>query len=392
MDVVHILPGRHRRLEEGHPWVYRTEIAHVRGNPGPGAVVDVVDARGRFIGRGFWNPASMIAVRIVTRDPTEEVTPDLIGRRLEEAWAYRRRVVPDHLGACRVVSGEADGVPGLFVDRYGRTLVVQVLSAGTARMQQDLLDRLERLLEPDGIYLRNDAPVRELEGLPLESRWAAGPAEPRVWIEEYGVPFAVDVVAGQKTGHYLDQRDNRPLIRPLAQGARVLDAFCHTGGFAINAALGGAEAVVAVDTSAAALATLRENAARAGVAGRIDVVEANAFDFLRARDREGARYDLIILDPPPFARSRAALEGARRGYKEINLRALRLLAPGGFLVTCSCSYHMTPDRFRDVVAEAARDARRRLRLVAERAQGPDHPVVPGYPESHYLKCLIFEVR
>jgi len=390
MATVHLLPGRHRRIRDGHPWVYRTEIAKITGEFTPGDIVDVVDARGAFVARGYINPQSMLTVRVMTLDPRETVDGDLIRRRIERAWRSRQRLLPD-TGSCRVVFGEADFLPGLIVDKFEDVLVIQILALGMERWRETIVAALEEIFRPRGIYERGDERVRELEGLPQQKGFVRGEFPTRFTITENGLQMIVDVASGQKTGHYLDQRLNRAAIRPYARDARVLDAFCNTGGFALNAAAAGAREVVAVDSSAEALAILRENAALNGLQDRIRTEEANAFDFLRAQDRAGERYDLIVLDPPAFAKNRAALAGAIRGYKEINLRALRMLREGGILVTCSCSYHMTPDLFAEVIADAARDARRRLRLIEARAQPPDHPMVVGYPESHYLKCYLYEV-
>jgi len=389
MAVVQLARGRHRRVQEGHPWIFRGEVEEVRGEFTPGGVVTVVDFRGRFLGKGYINPASQILVRMLT-DRDEPVDRAFFRRRLERAWAYRQRLLPD-VEACRVVFGEADFLPGLIVDKFGDVLVVQTLALGIDRWLPDIVDILDDLLHPRGIYERNDVPVRRLEGLEERKGYLRGEFDPHLTIQENGLEIAVDVAAGQKTGYFLDQRENRRAVRPYAAGGRVLDCFCNVGGFALNAAAGGAREVIAVDSSEEAVAAARLNAERNGLSDRIRFVVGNAFDVLRQMEANQERFDLIVLDPPAFAKNRAALEGAVRGYKEINLRALRMLPEGGFLVTCSCSYHMTPDVFKAVVADAARDSHRRLRLVEERAQAVDHPIVVGYDESHYLKCLIYEV-
>lgn len=389
MAVVQLARGRHKRVQDGHPWIFQGEVEEVRGEFVPGDVVTVVDYRGRFLGKGYINPASQIIVRMLTnRD--EPVDRDFFRRRVERAWAYRQRLLPD-VEACRIVFGEADFLPGLIVDKFGDVLVVQTLALGIDRWLPDIVDILDDLLHPRGIYERNDVPVRRLEGLEDRTGYLRGEFDPRLTIVENGLEIAVDVATGQKTGYFLDQRENRRAVRPYAAGGRVLDCFCNVGGFALNAAAGGAREVVAVDSSEEALAAARLNAERNGLSDKIRFLAGNAFDILRQMEANQERFDLIVLDPPAFAKNRAALEGAVRGYKEINLRALRMLPEGGFLVTCSCSYHMTPDIFKAVVADAARDSRRRLRLVEERAQAVDHPIVVGYDESHYLKCLIYEV-
>jgi 23S rRNA (cytosine1962-C5)-methyltransferase len=390
MATVHLARGRGARIAAGHPWVYKTEVERIAGAVTPGDVVTVVDSRGTALGRGYINPRSQILVRLLTpRD--EPVDADFIRRRVQAAWAYRQRLYGAP-AACRVVFGEADFLPGCIVDKFGDVLVVQSLALGIERWQPVIVETLIALLQPRGIYERNDVPVRELEGLEQRSGLLWGAVDPVFWIPENGLQMQVDVAQGQKTGYFLDQRENRAAIRPYAQGARVLDCFCNVGGFALNAVRGGAQAVLAVDSSAEALAALAANAAENGLQAAIRAEEGNAFDVLRRLDAAQARFDLIILDPPAFAKNRAALPGATRGYKEINLRALRMIPDGGFLVTCSCSYHMTPELFQATVRDAAADARRRLRLVEERTAARDHPILVGYDESHYLKCLIYEVR
>jgi 23S rRNA (cytosine1962-C5)-methyltransferase len=387
MAVVRLARGRHHRVAAGHPWVYKTEVDQIHGNYRPGDIVDVVDNRGKFLLRGYINPNSMILVRALAWRE-EEINRDFWAKRLRAAWAYRQRMLPD-TSSCRVVFAEADGLPGLIVDKFEDVLVIQTLALGIDIHKETLVQLLHEIIAPRGIYERNDVPVRELEGLEQRKGFLSAPFDPRLIITENGLKMHVDVAAGQKTGHFLDQRENRAAIRPFARGARVLDVFCNTGGFALNAAAAGAREVTAIDAQGDMIAAVQANAALNHLT--INTVEGNAFDILRGLEAEKQRFDLIILDPPAFAKSKGALEGAARGYKEINLRALKMLDEGGFLVTCSCSQHMTPDLFRSVVADAARDAHKRLRLVAERAQALDHPIAVGYDESHYLKCLIYQV-
>ncbi len=386
---VTLAPGRQKRLLGGHPWVYGNEIGRVDGAPEPGAIVDVADARGGFLARGYYNPQSQIAVRVLTRRD-EAIDAAWIERRIARAWAYRRRLLAD-VTCCRVVFGEADFLPGLIVDKFGDILVLQSLALGMDRLQREVVEGLLAVLEPDGIYARNDAPVRTLEGLPLTSGPLWGQFDPHLVIAENGLRFAIDIAGGQKTGYYLDQQANHHAVRAFSADARVLDCFCHVGGFALHAAAGGAQSVLGVDSSDAALALAAENATLNGLTERVIWEAGNAFDVLKRLNNERARFDLIVLDPPPFAKNRAAVEGALRGYKEINLRALRMIPDGGILVTCSCSFHVGPDLFRDVVAAAALDAGRRLHLIADRTQNVDHPILIGYEESRYLKCLIYEV-
>lgn len=389
MAVVHIARGRHERIVEGHPWIFQGEVARISGDYAPGDIVTVVDNRGRFLGKGYINPKSQIIVRLLTIHD-ETIDRQFFRRRLEAAWSYRQRLLDD-TSACRVVFGEADFLPGLIVDKFNEILVVQTLALGIDRWLPEIVEILQELLQPKGIYERNDVPVRELEGLKQRKGPIYGEFDPRLTIVENGLQMAVDVATGQKTGYFLDQRENRRAVRPYAKGARVLDCFCNVGGFALNAAAAGATEVLAVDASEEALAAARENAERNGLLEKMQFQAGNAFDILRQLEAKQERFDTIVLDPPAFAKNKAALEGAVRGYKEINLRAMRMIPEGGFLITCSCSYHMTPDLFKAVVADAALDAHRRLRLVEERAQAVDHPIVVGYDESHYLKCLIYQV-
>lgn len=389
MAVVQLARGRHERAAEGHPWIFRGEVDTIRGDYEPGDIVTVVTSRGLFLGKGYINPKSQIIVRMLTHHD-DYIDRAWFKRRLERAWAHRQRLLPD-TSACRVVFGEADFLPGLIVDKFGDILVVQSLALGIDKWLPDIVEILDELLQPRGIYERNDVPVRELEGLPQRKGYLRGEFDPHLTIIENEMKMAVDVAGGQKTGYFLDQRENRRAIRPYAKGGRVLDCFSNVGGFALNAAAAGATEVIAVDASEDAIAAAKQNAELNGLADRMKFEVGNAFDILRRMEANQERFDLIILDPPAFAKNKGALEGAVRGYKEINLRAMRMLPEGGFLVTNSCSYHMTPDLFKAVIADAAHDARRRLRLVEERAQALDHPIVVGYPESHYLKCYIYEV-
>lgn len=390
MAVVNLARGRHERVQQGHPWVFQSEVEGIRGEYQPGDIVSVVGNRGTFYGKGYINPKSQIIVRMMTSHD-EPINAAFIRRRVEKAWQYRQRVLTD-TDSCRVIFGEADFLPGLIVDKFGDILVIQSLALGIERWLDEIVDALNDVIQPRGIYERNDVPVRELEGLKQRKGFLRGEFDPRLVITENGLKMQVDVAEGQKTGYFLDQRENRYAIRKyIRPGDRVLDCFTNVGGFALNAAAAGAGEVLAVDASAEALQSVRANAELNGLQNLIRLEEGNAFDILRRLESERQQFDLIVLDPPAFAKNKGALEGAARGYKEINLRAMKMLPEGGFLVTCSCSYHMNPDLFQAVVEDAAFDARRRLRLVENRAQAPDHPIVVGYPESHYLKCLIYEV-
>lgn len=387
MRAVTIESRARKRLEDGHPWVFRSSILSTGPELRDGDVADARDERGRFLGRGFYNGRSQIAFRLLTRHD-EPVTDSLFAGRLQTAWEYRLRLCDP--GCCRVVHSESDFLPGLIADKFGATIVVQTLSLGLERYKTLIADTLMELTGARGVYERNDTPVRALEGLAQAAGPLRGDPDPAPVITENGLRLRVDAAAGQKTGYFLDQRENRAALAPLVPGARVLDCFCHTGSFALHAAMYGAKEATGVDISEAAVALSRGNAAMNGLEGRTAFECRNAFDRLRELASAGERYDVIVLDPPAFAKNRDALPGATRGYKEINLQALRMVRDGGFLVTCSCSHHMPPPLFMDTVRDAARDAGRVLRLVEARTQAKDHPILPGAPETQYLKCLIFQ--
>jgi 23S rRNA (cytosine1962-C5)-methyltransferase len=383
-----LLPGRDARLRAGHLWVYRAEIARVAGEPADGDAVAVRDAAGRHLGTGLFNSRSLITVRLLTT-ADRDLDEAFFRERLERAAALRRAVVADST-AYRLVFGEADLLPGLVVDRYAGTLVLQALTAGMDRRKELMARLLLEISGAGGAYARNDPAVRRLEGLPRETGWLAGAGPTEITIEESGAAFVVDIAEGQKTGFFLDQRENRAAAAALVRG-EVLDVFAYTGAWAIHAARRGAS-VTAVEISEPAAAAAGRHAVLNGVADRCRVVTANAFDELRRLDRARARFDAVILDPPAFVKNRAALAGGVAGYKEINLRALKVLRPGGWLVTCSCSYHVDEALLEATVREAARDAGRWVRLVERRSQARDHPVALGVPETRYVKCLILWVE
>jgi 23S rRNA (cytosine1962-C5)-methyltransferase len=373
------------RVRSRHQWVYRSDVEREGGARG-GDVVRVVDGRGKCLGRAFYSDASQIALRFVTFRDVE--TDRAFWRaRIESAVALRARVVEDTT-AYRLVHGEGDYLSSLVVDRYADHFVVQTLSQGTDRLKDCWVDLLEELFAPAAVVERNDARVRELEGLPLRAGMLAGTCSEGLEVVEHGVRYVVDLLEGQKTGAFLDQRENRAAARRYARG-RALDCFSFNGSFALHLA-GVCEHVTAVDSSADALARARANAELNGAGDRIDFVEANVFDVLHDLDQQGERFDTIVLDPPAFAKRRSAVEAAVRGYKEINLRALRILKPGGVLVTATCSYHVSEELFLGIVAAAAADAGRSVRLLEKRMQARDHPVLLSVPETYYLKCLIVE--
>ncbi|HIW72704.1 MAG TPA: class I SAM-dependent rRNA methyltransferase [Firmicutes bacterium] len=380
--------------EAGHPWIYDTEVLAAEGHEN-GGIVDVFSTRGRYIGTGLVSDRSKIRVRLLTRNASDRLDEAFWERRIRYAWEYRKTVMGADCGACRVIFGEADQFPGLTADRFENVLVTQTLSIGMERLKPVLFPLLLKVLREDGqtvdgIYERNDVAIRRLEGLEEEKGWF-GPALPstRLTLTENGVMYAVDFENGQKTGFFLDQKYNRRAAARLAAGRRVLDCFTHTGSFALNAALAGAAHVTAVDISAEAVAMAAENARLNGLEGRMDFLCENVFDLLPAL--KGRPYDFIILDPPAFAKSRSATENAVRGYKEINLRAMKLLPRGGYLATCSCSHFMTEPLFRDMLKAAAADAGVSLRQIEARRQSPDHPILWSVPETDYLKFYLFQV-
>ena len=383
--------GRDRRARAGHLWIYGGEIDRVDDGIEPGAAVDVVDHRGRFLGRGYYNPASSIVVRIMTRRRDEDVDGALLRRRIAQAIAYRRQFFAAG-ESCRLVFSEGDWLPGLTVDRYGPCLAVQIATLGIDRLRDDLVAVLLDAAHPRGIFERSDLGVRAREGLPPRTGLLAGEVPDAVEVTIDGLRFLVELKAGQKTGMYLDHRFNRRALLPFAPGRRVLDAFCNTGAFALYALKAGAESAIGLEIAKECLEMARRNAELNGLAARCTWVEGNAFDLLKDLDRRQERFGLIVLDPPAFTKSAQATEAARRGYKEINLRALRLASPGAVLLTSSCSYHLGAEEFLDVVREAAADAGRDVTLVEMRGQAPDHPVNLAVPETRYLKCALLLVR
>jgi 23S rRNA (cytosine1962-C5)-methyltransferase len=388
MAKVILKKKEHIDIVRGFPWIYDNEIARVEGDFSPGDIVDIYDVTNTFLGRGYINPKSKITVRILTRKE-EDIDKSFFFKRILQAWEYRKRLVDTR--SCRVVFGEADMIPGLIVDKFEDILVIQTLALGIDRFKDTIVEVLDEILQPRGIYERNDVPVREVEGLPQKKGFLKGVFDTKVEIEENGLRIIVDVENGQKTGYFLDQRENRNALKGIVEGAEVLDTFCYTGSFALHAVKFGASKVIAIDSSVQALELARKNAELNEFDKRIEFIEGNAFDILREFYKDGRTFDVIILDPPAFAKSQRHIEGAVRGYKEINLRAIKMIREGGFLVTCSCSQHITPEIFQQIIDSARIDANRMLRLVEFRTQAKDHPILLSYPESLYLKCGIYQV-
>ena len=385
LPVVHVINGRQKKLLQGHPWVYGNEIERVEGEIVDGDLVTVVDFRGRYMGTGFYNSRSLITVRLLTHRQ-EEITDELIASRVKAACDYRRFVMQrEGTDSCRLIYGEADRLPGVIADRFGGVIVLQVLALGMERYTQVIADALIACEQPTCLLLNNDDAIRIKEGMTCFTKVLHGELPGETIISENGVKLAVDVRGGQKTGYFLDQKDNHLFLRQFCRDARVLDCFSYIGGFALNAAVGGAREVTAVDISESAVELIRRNAALNGA--QINAVCANCFDFLRAQVKAGEKYDVVVLDPPAFTKAHANMANACRGYKEIALSAMRLLPAGGVLATHSCSYHMPEDVFVNTVLSAAQDLHRQVRVITLRRQDIDHPVLAGYPESHYLKSL-----
>lgn len=392
-----------RALEEGHPWVYDTEILEIKGSYENGGLLDIVSGKEKYLGTGMISETSKIRVRLLSRNANDRFDVAFFTRRIQYAWNYRKAVMQTEqdLQCCRVIFGEADFFPGLTVDRFGDVLVAQVLSLGMERLKPVIFPLLIQVLRQDGqeirgIYERNDVAIRKLEGLEEGKGWylpqtVTNSEENLVSIVENDIQYEVDVVNGQKTGFFLDQKYNRAAVAKLAKGKRVLDCFTHTGSFALNAAKGGALQVTAVDVSEEAIQMAKRNAARNHLCSQLDFQVANVFDLLPSLEKQPAAYDFIILDPPAFTKSRKTISNAMRGYKEINYRAMKLLPRGGWLATCSCSHFASEELFRNMLLSAAADAGVSLRQIEARQQSPDHPILWNVEETSYLKFFLFQV-
>ena len=393
---VKLKKGEGRSLKAGGAWIYDNEIAEIRGDYENGDMVFVEDFDGYPMGQGFINTRSKITVRMMTRKPDTEVNEDFIEMRVRNAWEYRKSVTDT--SSCRLIFGEADFLPGIVVDKFSDVLVVESLALGIDRWKPVILEKLKKVLAEDGIairgiYERSDAKVRQQEGMERYKGFVGEPFDTKVEIVENGVRYLVDVQDGQKTGFFLDQKYNRLAVQKLCKGKKVLDCFTHTGSFALNAGIAGAESVLGVDASQLGVEQARENAELNGLSERVSFVCADVFDMLPELEQKGEKYDVVILDPPAFTKSRSSVKNAVKGYREINIRGLKLVKDGGYLATCSCSHFMDPELFTKTIREAAAGAHKRLRQVEYRTQAADHPILwtGGEQASYYLKFYIFQV-
>lgn len=392
--IVKLKKGEGRALKSGGLWIYDNEIDKITGNFENGDVVYVHDFDDFYLGCGFINTNSKITVRVMSRVRGQEIDYDFLTMRVRDAWEYRKATVDT--SSCRVIFGEADFLPGLVIDKFADVLVVQSLALGIDKMKEDILTILIELLEKDqikirGVYERSDAKVRSSEGMERIKGFIGEAFDTNVEIIENGVKYIVDVAEGQKTGFFLDQKYNRAAIAKLCKGARVLDCFTHTGSFALNAGICGAKEVTGVDASELGIARATENAALNELSDTVKFFCADVFDLLPEYENKNEKFDVVILDPPAFAKSKSSIKNAIKGYREINLRAMKLIKDGGYLATCSCSHFMTPDLFAETIGQAAKNVKKRIRQVEYRTQSPDHPILWAADESYYLKFFIFQV-
>ena len=377
------------RVENGHPWIYGNEIAEVEETAKPGDIVTVFNSDKKFIGKGYINPKSQIAVRLLTRNEKEVIDADFFCRRIEASWLYRKKI--GYTENCRLVFGEADWLPALVIDKFGDHFVIQTLTLGMDIWKPAVVAALQKIFHTDKIYERNDVPVRELEGMVQQKGFLLSSFDTKIIISENGLKMEVDLENGQKTGYFLDQQDNRHAIRHIVKDADVLGAFCYTGSFEVHAGFYGAKSVLGLDISENAVEQARRNADLNGLEKIVRFEAVNAFDALKKWSKENKKFDVVMLDPPAFTKSRENIGKAISGYKEINLRAMKLLHPGGFLVTSSCTNLVSPEMFLDTIRSAAKDAGKKIRQVTYQAQSADHPIAWGLENTHYLKFLIAEV-
>ncbi|MEI8278879.1 MAG: class I SAM-dependent rRNA methyltransferase [Bacteroidota bacterium] len=377
------------RVINGHPWIFSNELGDSEGSYEPGDMVEVYSYNGSFIGKGYINPASLIRIRLVSRIKEEVIDEQFFYKRIAEAWKYRQQI--GYVENCRLIFGEADQLPALIIDKFNDYFVIQTLALGIDRWKGAIVSALQQIFNPKGIYERNDVSVRELEGLPQIKGFLSAPFDTNIILNENGLKFHVDIENGQKTGYFLDQQDNRRAIQHIVQGADVLEAFCYTGTFSMHAAHYGAKSVLGLDISENAVGTARRNAELNGFEDICKFEAVNAFDWLKQNVKEGKKYDVVMLDPPAFTKSRENIQKAITGYKEINLRGMKLVRPGGFLVTASCTNLVPPEMFLQTIDMAAKDAKRKLRQVTWQTQASDHPILWHVPTTQYLKFLIVQV-
>ena len=378
------------RVASGHPWIYVNEVEKVDGNIKPGDIVEVHTSEKKFLGRGYANPKSQIFIRLLTRNRDEEINDQFFLNKIRQCWSYRTKL--GYTENCRLVFGESDSLPQLIIDKFNDYFVVQTLALGIDVWKPAIVAALSQLFNPKGIFERNDVPVRELEGLPLQKGFLSDPFDTKIMISENGLKFYVDIQSGQKTGYFLDQQDNRKTIQHIVKGADVLGVFMYTGSFEIHAAHYGAKNILGLDISENAVQQAILNAELNGVENICQFQKVNAFDVLKKWSKEEKQFDVVMLDPPAFTKSRETIQKAIAGYKEINLRGMKLLKPGGFLVTSSCTNLISPELFLQIINLAAKDAKRKIRQVTFQTQSPDHPVMPGIESTQYLKFLIVEVQ
>lgn len=389
MIQVHLKKKISQRVANGHPWIFANEVNEAPDSLQPGDIVEVYSHDKKFIGKGYVNPRSQILVRLLTRKKEEVINEQFFYNRLLEAWKCRQQL--GYVENCRLIFGEADYLPQLIIDKFNDYFVIQTLALGIDVWKPAIVAALEKIFQPKGIYERNDVPVRELEGLPQQKGFLSAPFDTKITIQENGLKFYVDIENGQKTGYFLDQQDNRRTIQHIVKGADVLGAFTYTGTFEIHAAHYGARSVLGLDISENAVTQANRNAALNGYEKIVRFECKNAFDVLKAWAREGKQYDVVMLDPPSFTKTRDNIQKAITGYKEINLRGMKLVKPGGFLVTSSCTNLVQPDLFLQIIQLAAKDARRKIRQVTFQTQSSDHPIVWEWENTHYLKFLIVQV-
>jgi 23S rRNA (cytosine1962-C5)-methyltransferase len=377
------------RILKGHPWIFANEVDKWDGDPKAGDIVDVYFTDGKFAGRGYFNAQSQIIIRLLTTEKKVVIDDEFFLKRIKECWEYRKQI--GYTENCRLVFGEADGLPQLIIDKFNDYFVVQTLALGIDTWKPAIVKAINTVFAPKGIFERNDVPVRELEGLPQQKGFLSSPFDTKIIINENGLKFHVDIENGQKTGYFLDQQDNRRAIQHIVKGAEVLGAFTYTGTFEIHAAHYGAKSVLGLDISENAVQQANKNAQLNGLENIVQFQTANAFDVLKQWTKEDKRYDVVMLDPPAFTKSRATIQKAITGYKEINLRGMKLIKPGGFLVTSSCTNLVQPELFLQIIDMAAKDARRKIRQVTFQTQSSDHPIVWNMENTHYLKFLIVQV-